>query len=396
MNQREVKEMKTGNIFNRHPVVSMIVLLIVIFLATDIIGKNIFKYYYKSYFKKHDHEKEYRISSNYYHHGLKPNVNIPKTSWGNIIYPIATNSLGFRDKNPREIPLSSNHYRILFIGDSFTEGVGITYENTFVGIIDNAMQKKGIEVLNAAVCSYSPAIYYSKVKYLTDIAGLKLDELVVFIDISDIHNEAVFYRLVGDKVIERKEEIKKDSAVNEKYRASVKKKRSCYHKLEQILQRDTVMTYLAVRRIHDLFFPRDYSYDYDSINLRADLWTVNKSFYEEYGKSGLENSARNIELLANLCRDKKIILTIAVYPWPDQIIYHDLDSLQVKFWSNWAKKSGVKFINYFPYFIPPNHNNAEVRNILNTYFIYGDMHWNEEGHRKVADIFLNNFQAPTK
>ncbi len=374
----------------------MVVLLVVIFLATDIIGKNILKCYFKSYFKKNDHEKEYRIPSNYYHHDLKPNVNIPKTTWGNTFFPVATNSLGFRDKKPREVTLSSDHHRILFIGDSFTEGVGITYDNTFVGIIDNAMQKKGVEVLNAAVCSYSPAIYYAKVKYLIDSAGLKFDELIVFIDISDIHDESTGYRLDGNKVAERKEEKKLDTALNEKYRASLKKKRSLYHKIEQILQRDTIMTHLIVKRIHGLFFSRDYSYDYDSINLRGDLWTINKSFYEEYGKVGLEESGKNMERLANLCRDKKITLTIAVYPWPDQIIYHDLDSLQVKFWSNWAKNFDVKFINYFPYFISPNQNHAKVRHILDTYFIPGDMHWNEEGHRKVADIFLNTFHASKK
>lgn len=388
--------MKPDNIFNRHPVISMIVLLFFIFLATDIIGKNILKFYFKSYFKKNDHEKEYRIPSNYYHHDLKPNVNIPKTTWGNFFFSVATNSLGLRDKRPRQVPLSSSHHRILFIGDSFTEGVGIAYEKTFVGIIDDAMQKRGIEILNAAVCSYSPAIYYAKVKHLVDSVGLQFNELIVFIDISDIHDEATRYRLDVDKAVERKEEEKIDKALEEEYRTSMKKKRTCYHKIEQILQRDTVMTYLIVKKVHDLFFSRDYSYDYDSINLRGDLWTINKSFYEEYGKLGLDESAKNMDLLANLCRDKKIILTIAVYPWPDQIIYHDLDSLQVKFWSNWAKKHHVKFINYFPHFILPNQNHMKVRNILDTYFIPGDMHWNEEGHRKVAHIFLNEFHPSKK
>ena len=385
--------MKINKIFCKYPTVSMIVLLLLIFLATDIIGKNIFKSYFKSLYKKNDHEKEYRIQSNYYHHGLKPNVNIPKTSWGNIIYPIATNSLGFRDKRPREVSLTSDRYRILFIGDSFTEGVGIAYENTFVGIIDSAMQKKDSEVLNAAVCSYSPAIYYAKIKYLIDSMGLKFAELVVFIDISDIHDEVVSYRLSGNKVIDREEELKIDATRNEKYRASIKNKRAVYQKIEQILKRDTVMTYLIVKKIHDLFFSRDYSYDYDAVNLRDDLWTIDNSIYEEFGKAGLAESARNMELLVNLCRDKKIVFTIAVYPWPDQIIYHDLDSLQVKFWSNWAKKFDAKFINYFPYFISPSQGSADIRGILDTYFIPADMHWNTEGHRRVANIFLNHFNT---
>ena len=375
----------------KHPIFSMILLLILIFLATDIIGKNILKYYFKSQFRNSNHEKEYRITSNYYHHDLKPNVNIPKTVWGNVSYPIATNSLGFKDKMPREVPLSSNNYRILFIGDSFTEGVGIAYENTFVGIIDNVLQKKGIEVLNAAACSYSPSIYYAKVKYLIDVKGLKFNELVVFIDISDIRDDAVLYRLNGDKVVDRKEERKINDALNEKYNDSLKKKRSFYQKFEKILKRDTIMTYLIVKNIHDLFFSRDYSYDNDSINYREALWTVNKASYDEFGKAGLEECARNMQLLANLCRNKNIILTIAVYPWPDQIINHDLNSFQSQFWSNWAKKSGANFINYFPYFIPPNSDTTSVHGIIDSYFIPGDVHWNKEGHRIVANVFLHNF-----
>ncbi|HUN56428.1 MAG TPA: hypothetical protein VMU29_14840 [Smithella sp.] len=379
----------------KHPIFSMIVLLFFIFLATDIVGKNIFKYYFKTLYQNSNHEKEYRIASNYYHHDLRPNVYIPKTVWGKVFYPIATNSLGFKDKMPREVPLSPDKYRILFIGDSFTEGVGIAYENTFVGIIDNALQKKGIEVLNAAVCSYAPSIYYAKVKYLLDVKGLRFNELVVFIDISDIRDDAVLYRLDGDRVVDRIEEKKANDTLNEKYRADLKKKRTVYQKIEQILRRDTIMTYLMVKNVHDLFFSRDYSYDYDSINYREALFTVNKTSYDEFGKKGLEECAKGMDRLANLCRDRKIILTIAVYPWPDQIVHHDLNSLQSRFWSNWAKKFGVKIIDYFPYFISPNSDTATIRRVLDTYFISGDVHWNNEGHRKVADIFLHNFSVQT-
>ena len=370
----------------------MIMVLFFIFLVTDIVGKNIFKLYFKALYKKNDHEKEYRIRSDYYHHGLKSNVNIPKTLWGNIFYPVTTNSLGFKDKMTRKVPLTSSKYRILFIGDSFTEGVGIAYENTFVGIIDKELQRKGMDVLNASACTYSPSIYYTKVKYLIDIIGLKFNELVVFIDISDIRDEAFFYHLDGNKVLDKKEEAKANDVLEEKYNISLKKKRSAYQKIEKILKRDTVMTYLIVRKIHDLFFAPNYSDD-DSINYRAALWTIDKSFYEEYGKSGLDESRKSMDLLAKLCRDKKIILTIAVYPWPDQIIHHDVDSIQAMFWSNWAKNHDIKIIDYFPYFISPNQGTEEIRGILDTYFIRGDVHWNNKGHLFVANIFLNNFEA---
>lgn len=384
--------MNSKNIFQRHPVISMMMLLVFIFLATDIVGKNIFKLYFKSLYQKNDHEKEYRIPSDYYHHDLKPDVNIPKTLWGNIFYPVATDSLGFKDRITRKIPLISTNYRILFIGDSFTEGVGIAYENTFVGIIDHELQKKGMDVLNAAVCTYSPSIYYAKVKYLVDRVGLKFNELVVFIDISDIRDEAFLYRLEDNKVFDKVEAVRANNILEEKYNLSLKEKRSAYQKIEKILKRDTVMTYLMVKKVHDLFFTPNDSDD-DSIHLRAALWTIDQSFYEEFGKKGLDECARSMDLLVNLCRSKNIKLTIAVYPWPDQIIHHDLDSIQVSFWSNWAKKHNVQMINYFPYFIPPNHSTADMRGILDTYFIPGDVHWNNKGHLLIANIYLNHFKT---
>ena len=47
-------------------------------------------------------------------------------------------------------------------------------------------------MLNAGVSSYAPSVYYEKLKYFLD-AGLTFDEAVVYIDISDIHDEGILY-----------------------------------------------------------------------------------------------------------------------------------------------------------------------------------------------------------
>jgi hypothetical protein len=46
---------------------------------------------------------------------------------------VITNSLGFKDAMPRNVPLHSKRKRVLFLGDSFTEGLGTSYNETFVG-----------------------------------------------------------------------------------------------------------------------------------------------------------------------------------------------------------------------------------------------------------------------
>src|SRR6478672_8071739 len=72
------------------------------------------------------------------------------------------------------------HKRVLFLGDSFTEGLGIPYEQTFVGRFAAAFPQ--LDVLNAVVSSYAPSVYDAKTKYFIG-RGLQIDEIV-----------AIFYR----------------------------------------------------------------------------------------------------------------------------------------------------------------------------------------------------------
>ena len=77
--------------------------------------------------------KQIRIKHPIYHHTFKSTFKSIET---HVLgkYTIFTNSLGFKDESSRNILLKSKNHRILFIGDSFTEGVVFDYKNIFVGI----------------------------------------------------------------------------------------------------------------------------------------------------------------------------------------------------------------------------------------------------------------------
>ncbi len=116
--------------------------------------------FYDKFYPTQDH----RIANKNYHHSFKKNADTIDY-WGEYKYKFITNSLGFKDKLNREIPDQTNlKKRIIIIGDSFTEGIGYRYEDTFVGHIDEQMKKNNIEILNAGVASQSPIIYYKKNK----------------------------------------------------------------------------------------------------------------------------------------------------------------------------------------------------------------------------------------
>ena len=96
-------------------------------------------------------------------------------------------------KLAKRILLKNSNYlksdeKIFFIGDSFTFGVGLDWQKSFVGILN---KEYNINAINAGVNSYSPTTYKYKLRSLID-KGLisKNQRVVIGLDISDVFDEA--------------------------------------------------------------------------------------------------------------------------------------------------------------------------------------------------------------
>ena len=90
------------------------------------------------------------------------------SEWSN---ELITNSIGCKsDKKNLVAQRSQRNNRVLLIGDSFTEGVGVAYENTFAGILDRYYPN--VEVLNGGVSTYSPKLDYLKAKFFVGRIGV--------------------------------------------------------------------------------------------------------------------------------------------------------------------------------------------------------------------------------
>ena len=117
-----------SNRFERHPKLTFCIVLITSFIIIDLIVGTIFLT------KPEEHKG--RASNSYYNHQLVPNFEGDEP-WAIGRYKIHTNNLGFKDSAIRDVPLEvPDKHRILFIGDSFTEGIGIEYNKTWVGLLD--------------------------------------------------------------------------------------------------------------------------------------------------------------------------------------------------------------------------------------------------------------------
>ena len=134
-----------------------------------------------------------------WHHDLAPNQNSMRP-WGKILIPSAPTVMvsepGLRTRRRRQE--QACHF---VIGDLFTEGLGVPYEETFAGPTACDAAKEGKAVWNLGVLSFSPVIYHRKIRAAAEKLGIKPTEHTSSSDMSDITDEAIVYRESEDGTI---------------------------------------------------------------------------------------------------------------------------------------------------------------------------------------------------
>lgn len=323
-----------------------------------------------------------RVPDEFFHHGIKPNssgVDI----YGSYSAPYFSNSLGLRDSRIREVSLKKKGTRILFIGDSFTESGFLPWEETFVGRVASDLQARGIEVLNAGVASYCPTLIRIKLRRLIQDQGLEVDRVVVFLDISDIADE-LFYEEGPDGKAKsvrygpfrtQAERLAKIDAVCDWLEINVEKKFALLGAVLRNLR-------LQWRRHGD----RDGVTAFDKIPEWKYGWPDYEGEFQRFVEQGLAKAKQEMTGIAELLKSRRIRLTLAVYPWPAQVRAGTRPSRVEKEWSVWARENGAEFVSLFPLFV----NERPAEEVIGIYYIRNDGHWNEQGHRLVAEELLRN------
>jgi len=292
-----------------------------------------------------------------YDHDLAPDQNSTRV-WGSILYPWQTDRFGLRIGAcaPREP--EKGRENIFVIGDSFTEALGSSYEQSYAGLMACDAARQGKALWNLCVASYSPAIYHRKIRAAAERLGIKPDEIFVFLDLSDIDDDANIYRVEGDRVV----------------RADGSNGPSSFD-----LGRFVLDNFMTARLFYDLYLTSSFSYAMSLGRSRA-RWTVDPALLEDWGRRGLGVAGANLDRIVELCREWNCRLTLVVYPWPDNVVEGDRDSIQVTHWRDWAAARGVRFIDGFaPFFREP------ADTALGKYYIAGDVHFSELGNRLLYD-----------
>jgi len=333
------------------------------------------------------------------HHAFKPNCAIIDR-WGSDSYEFFTNSLGFRDEKIREVPLTDPRPRILILGDSMTEGK-LAWRDSYVGRV--TAQLPQYDFLNGGSWGYSPSNYLNVTRMVL-AKGVDIDEVIVLIDITDVEDEAAFYRDVDTSgaVI---------GPARERWNIS------WYPKWRFRIARHLALTNYMFE-VFDRFLVR-HGYYYslaasanpfgNPFDMEYSAWTYRKvnetdpfpAGYAPLGvEGGIAKEKAKMTLLWQELEKRNIPLSIVVDLHPAQMVHDTADSRQVRIWREWCDGKCKRFISLFPAFLaakdrcPRNEPGCWYLNL----FVFGDVHYNAGGNALVANAVIESLaeEPPTK
>jgi hypothetical protein len=270
---------------------------------------------------------------------------------------------------------------VLFIGDSYTEGVGYSYDKTFVGIIQSKIDTSRIDILNAGVASFSPKLYFLRVKYLLEQEKVKPDEIFCLVDYSDYGDELVYedfkpslnllyFRLISF--------LRLNSTLYNVYHFAARK---------YFLHKSGIPEGAGESFIYWIKTNNDFLDRYpDFYKIRQD-WGMPEYRNNTTLKKARELAESNMDSLNHLCLKNNIRLHVSAYP---RSAFLTVDTIYGcypnRLWQNYCDKRSIDFISLYPAFITTD--TAQNRINAQKYFITGDSHWNEAGHMLVAEKLL--------
>ena len=249
------------------------------------------------------------------------------------------------------------------------------------------------------VSSYSPKIYLSKIHYFIE-KGMKFKHIVVFLDISDLIDDSNAYELKNNLRV-----------INKKIGKKIENNFKLYFPMFDYLifsitnnNRYRVAIDSAFTRIQ-IFTDPNQTKDkkikeiYGKMNLRS-KWTYSKTNqikgYDLPIDVAINEQIKTMNQLYELLKKNNIKLSIVVYPWPQTILYDKRENLMKTTWENFCKNKCSNFINTFPLFMNDDDDDDDEKSkknlVIKKYYQLGDIHFNSEGHKIIAEDFLKKFK----
>lgn len=328
-------------------------------------------FFFGRFFLKND-ETLYRVRHPVFHHTLKASHFTERAMWYDVYYNISTDAHGF--KTSREnINRNTKYFDIALIGDSMAEGVGFSYENTYIGLIGKNLKNK--EIAQMSVSSYSAKIYLSKLKYYYD-QNFEFKNVFIHYDISDLVDDYVNYDYVNGMVFDKNTKSNTVPMMLYYFVKSLPLTYKTYHYLKNFQNRN-----LKSPNIFDIPAGEYLYKDGDTIFKKGERL---KAYDETFAY---------LEKISDLCKKNNTKLNIIISPWPSTLKNYDKNNLFEKKFKEFCEVNCNKFINTFPYFVKLSEQ-VGYENISKKYFFHeiNDHHFNIDGHRIMSELILKEIK----
>lgn len=317
--------------------------------------------------KKIDHTTSHTIFDHNLKKGFKNNL-----EWETgKKYTFCTDQNSFRTFC-NNIKTDTKQFDIAFIGDSFTEGVGLEYENTFVGKITRNLND--LKIANLGVVSYSPSIYFAKLNYLIE-KGYTFERVVIYFDISDVYDDNKKYQFKGGKIIRKK------SALLSKLQKSLKSALPFLAYSTKKIKEEFIMKISKNNKVVKSCNYLDFCHEKSS-------WTFNNDYF---GSNEINKSLKFMDMTYDILSKNNIKMSVGIYPWPSQIMHDKENSKVVKLFEEFCLNKCEFFFNNFPLFFK-EIKTTDRKSVVKKYYMKNDVHFNSLGNEKLFLNFIETFK----
>ena len=342
--------------------------------------------------------RAHRIKSYFYHHDLRPDSSF-RDHWGYEQNLIFTNNLGFKDQKNRNIKFKEKN--ILFIGDSFTEGVGLKYNETFVGIIDKKLKKENsnIEILNAGVQSYSPKIYYSKLYDILERKNYPIQHIVIIVSGGDIFDDYFRYNEVNEDNVLVHDDFQNKTILNVinflkgntfiyQFIARITPLKVIPDVVKSIFEKDNKKK-RYLKKVNNL--KDEDIYNFKFMKLKDYDYLYQDIAFNSWGKEAINNSFLYLEKISKLTNKKDIKLDILYAKDAILILKKPIEKNLDYFINTFKKLENYSNTNFY-YLSEYDKDYTKPTDAYKNLFFIKDHHWNKLGNKKIADEILRKIE----
>jgi len=373
MNFHKIKKIIFSN-FAKIIYTTVIIFLLMDIIFSNTIIKDIIKKDCLRYIKYTSDEK------NYYSYDLEKNCRAYETKKTMKTYKVFTDNNGFRVSGKNKVNKKDKDNSVIFLGDSFTYGIGLNYEDSIAGILE----KKNINynIFNLGVPGYSPSILKYKLQKVLK-AGFKPKKIFYLMDLTDVHDDANRWT----KIHETKHPVILDKTIHKEIEKVFTFKKN--FKMTRLLIYNLNKSFRNIRKeINKKSFEESDktigktqwgSFTHISKDkLDKDFWSPNDF------NSGISNIKTNVKLISNMASEIKSEFYIVIYPWAETLEYGE----KYFNWQNFSKElcsfsTCTKLISAFSEFSKIKQNFIYWKKEI--YFLQ-DIHLNANGNRILAEI----------